>query len=69
MNEKVAKQLRKICKPNDAVSRRVYRRLKKQYTKLPHHARKDFIELLRQTTFDLDSTKDGGILDKKESKG
>jgi hypothetical protein len=65
MNKKVSKQLRKICNPIDPVSRRVYRRLKKQYNKLPNHARRDFIELLKQTTFEMDPEQGGGILDKE----
>ena len=64
MNQKVARELRKICNPNDPVSKRVYRRLKKQYIKLPHHAKKDFINLLRETTFDLDPKQNGSLLDK-----
>ena len=54
MNNKISRELRQICNPVDAVSKRVYRRLKKQYKKLPHHARRDFIDLLRETTFQLD---------------
>ena len=54
MNNKIARELRKLCDPVDPVSTRVYRRLKKQYKKLPHHARRDFIELLKQTTFGVD---------------
>tara|TARA_R110002051_G_scaffold305345_1_gene375254 strand:+ start:205 stop:375 length:171 start_codon:yes stop_codon:yes gene_type:complete len=54
MNDKIARELRNICNPVDPVSKRVYRRLKKQYKKLPHHARRDFIDLLRETTFQLD---------------
>ena len=65
MNKKVSKELRKICNPVDPVSRRVYRRLKKQYNHLPHHARRDFIQLLKQTTFEMDSEQGGGILDKE----
>jgi hypothetical protein len=65
MNQRVAKKLRKICNPVDPVSKRVYRRLKKQYTKLPHHAKRDFIELLEKTKFSLDPNQSGGILDKE----
>jgi hypothetical protein len=65
MNKKVSKQLRKICNPVDPVSRRVYRRLKKQYNQLPSYARRDFIELLKQTTFEMDPEQGGGILDKE----
>jgi len=53
MNDKIARELRQICNPVDPVSKRVYRRLKKQYKKLPHYARRNFIDLLRKTTFKL----------------
>tara|TARA_R100000005_G_C4866821_1_gene125329 strand:- start:142 stop:339 length:198 start_codon:yes stop_codon:yes gene_type:complete len=65
MNKKVAKQLRKICNPVDPVSRRVYQRLKKQYNKLPRHAKRDFINILRETTFDLEQEQSGSILDQE----
>lgn len=64
MNNKIARELRKLCNPVDAVSKRVYRRLKKQYKKLPHHARRDFITLLRETTFKLDEAQGRSLLDK-----
>ena len=64
MNDKVARELRQICNPVDPVSKRVYRRLKKQYKKLPHYARRDFIDLLRKTTFKLDEEQGGSLLDK-----
>ena len=64
MNNKIARELRKLCNPVDQVSKRVYRRLKKQYKKLPHHARRDFIDLLRKTTFKLDEEQSGSLLDK-----
>ena len=64
MNNKIARELRKLCNPVAPVSTRVYRRLKKQYKKLPHHARRDFIDLLRQTTFKLDEEQGGSLLDK-----
>jgi|TARA_R110002020_G_scaffold36400_8_gene109344 hypothetical protein len=65
MNNKVAKELRKICNPVDAVSKRVYRRLKKQYNQLPTYARRDFIKLLKETTFELDPEQSGGVLDQE----
>ena len=65
MNKRVAKKLRKICNPVDPVSRRVYQRLKSQYKSLPHYAKKDFINLLSETTFDLDSEQGGSVLDQK----
>jgi len=68
MNDKIAKELRKICNPVDPVSKRVYRRLKKQYNKLPHHARRDFIDILRQTIFDLDEAQGRSLLDKDQGR-
>jgi hypothetical protein len=65
MNNKVAKELRKICNPVDAVSKRVYRRLKKQYNQLPNYARRDFIKLLKQTTFEMDPEQSGSVLDQE----
>ncbi len=65
MNDKIARELRQICNPVDPVSKRVYRRLKKQYKKLPSHARRDFINILRETTFKLDEAESGSLLDKE----
>ena len=65
MNQRVAKKLRKICNPVDPVSKRVYRRLKKQYTRLPHYAKRDFLNLLKQTTFNLEPEQGGSLLDKE----
>ena len=65
MNDKIARELRQICNPADPVSKRVYRRLKKQYKKLPSHARRDFINILRETTFKLDEAESGSLLDKE----
>lgn len=49
MRKTIAKQLRAITNAEDnAINKRVYRRLKKQYNKVPKHARKDFIEATRQ---------------------
>jgi hypothetical protein len=49
MRKTVAKQLRAITNPeSNAINKRVYRRLKKQYNKVPRHARKDFIEATKQ---------------------
>ena len=64
MNDKIARELRQICNPVDPVSKRVYRRLKKEYKKLPSHARRDFITLLKQTTFELGSEQGRSLLDK-----
>ena len=66
MNQRVAKKLRKICNPIDPVSKRVYRRLKKQYTRLPHYAKRDFIKLLEETVFNMDPKQGGGILDQEQ---
>ena len=65
MNDKIARELRHICNPVDPVSKRVYRRLKKQYKKLPSHARRDFINILRETTFKMDEAQSGSLLDKE----
>ena len=68
MNQRVAKKLRKICNPVDPVSKRVYRRLKKQYTRLPHYAKRDFLNLLKQTTFNLEPEQGGSLLDKEKGR-
>jgi len=68
MNQRVAKKLRKICNPVDPVSKRVYRRLKKQYTRLPHYAKRDFLNLLEQTTFNLDPEQGGSLLDQEKGR-
>ena len=65
MNNRVAKELRKICNPVDMVSKRVYRRLKKQYNQLPNYARRDFIKLLKETTFEMDPEQSGSVLDQE----
>lgn len=43
MNNKKAKQLRKILPPENAMAKRAYRRAKKFYTRLPEHAKADFL--------------------------
>lgn len=43
MNSEAAKKIRKIIKPQDATTRRVYRRAKKQYMKTPKNLREDFL--------------------------
>tara|TARA_R110002020_G_scaffold126312_2_gene284032 strand:+ start:6861 stop:7061 length:201 start_codon:yes stop_codon:yes gene_type:complete len=65
MNKKVARELRKICPPIDAVSRRVYRRLKDQYKKLPRHARKDFLTIARET-LQVEPKQSRGVLDEEK---
>ena len=66
MNKRAARELRKICNPCDPVSKRVYRRLKKQYTRLPHYAKRDFLNLLKQTTFNLGPEQGGSLLDQEK---
>lgn len=49
MRKTVAKKLRKITNANaNPINKRVYKRLKKQYNKVPHHARRDFIDATEQ---------------------
>ena len=66
MNGRVAKQLRKICPPMNTFTRRVYRKLKSQYKSLPHYARRDFIELLKEKTIQVEPKQDGGVLDQEK---
>jgi len=66
MNSKIAKELRKLCPPDDAISRRVYRRLKKQYNSLPKHARRDFINIAKETCLKMEEQQSGGILDEEK---
>lgn len=49
MNKKIAKKLRKIINPNDAISRRVYRRAKEQYKKVPKNLKNNFLLALEET--------------------
>ena len=44
MNRRISKKLRAIVNPQDAVSKRVYKRLKKQYMRLSNEARPVFLE-------------------------
>ena len=46
MNKKASKKIRKIINPQDEVTRRVYRRAKKQYAKVPRNLREDFLKSL-----------------------
>ena len=66
MNGRVAKQLRKICPPMNPFTRRVYRKLKSQYKSLPHYARRDFIELLKEKTIQVEPEQDGSVLDQEK---
>lgn len=43
MNKKVSKRIRKIINPTDPISRRVYRRAKEQYKKVPNNLKEDFL--------------------------
>jgi len=43
MNNKICKKIREIIDPQDAITRKVYRRAKKQYMKTPKNLRSDFI--------------------------
>tara|TARA_R110000772_G_scaffold117012_6_gene222324 strand:+ start:169 stop:330 length:162 start_codon:yes stop_codon:yes gene_type:complete len=47
MNNKAAKKLRAIINPQDKITRKVYRRAKKQYNKTPKNLREDFLLFLR----------------------
>tara|TARA_Y100001937_G_scaffold124234_2_gene188596 strand:+ start:1720 stop:1923 length:204 start_codon:yes stop_codon:yes gene_type:complete len=66
MNGRVAKQLRKICPPMNPFTRRVYRKLKSQYKSLPHYAKRDFIELLKEKTIQVEPEQDGSVLDQEK---
>jgi len=46
MNKQASKRIRKIINPQDEVTRRVYRRAKKQYVKVPKALREDFLKSL-----------------------
>lgn len=54
MNGKKAKQIRKIVQPQDSITRRVYRRAKKQYNKTPRSLRAEFVSELKRL-LNLDS--------------
>lgn len=54
MNGKKSKQIRKIVKPQDPITRRVYRRAKKQYNKTPRSLRAEYISEL-SFLLDLDA--------------
>lgn len=43
MNNKKAKKLRQILKPEHAISKRTYRRAKKLYSRLSEDGKKDFL--------------------------
>lgn len=47
MNGRTAKKIRKIIDPQDAITRKVYRRAKKQYNKTPKPLRVHFLQHLK----------------------
>lgn len=49
MNNKKSKELRKLINPSDDISKRVYKRLKKQYKKLSAEAKPIFINEIKKT--------------------
>jgi hypothetical protein len=53
MNNRIAKRIRKIINPSDPISRRVYRRAKEQYKKVPSPMKNKFL-------ISLDKTINGG---------
>ena len=65
MNGIVAKKLRKICPPINEFTRRVYRNLKSKYKSLPHHARKDFLDIAH-TALQMDSKQSRSVLDEEK---
>lgn len=48
MNNRVAKKIRSIIPPTDAVSKRNYRRAKKKYNRLPAEAKPLFLAYLAE---------------------
>lgn len=55
MNNKKAKQIRKIFLQNDdPTSRRVYRRFKKKYNTVPAKDRKEFLDLAEKEFLKID---------------
>jgi hypothetical protein len=49
MRKTISKKLRAIIKPDESpVNKRVYRRAKKQYSKLPANAKQDYINGLSE---------------------
>lgn len=47
MRKTAAKKIRKIVQPTDAITRRVYRRMKKTYSRLSKNAKGLFLENLK----------------------
>lgn len=48
MNNKTAKKIKSLINLDDEISRRVYRRLKKQYNKLSKDAKPIFLENVKK---------------------
>jgi len=46
MNGRISKKLRSIINPEDSITRKVYRRAKKQYNKTPKPLRANFLSSL-----------------------
>lgn len=55
MNAKISKKLRSIINPEDAITRRVYRRAKEQYKKVPKNLKKQFLASLEDHMLGVDS--------------
>jgi hypothetical protein len=63
MRKTVAKKLRAIIHPeNNSVNKRVYRRAKKRYNRLPAHAKQDFITGLKLFYEQVDTKQLGGLM-------
>jgi len=62
MNNKIAKELRAILPPTDPISRRNYRRAKKNYVKLSEKARPVFLAALKDMLYaSNDDLKSGSV--------
>lgn len=48
MNNRIAKKIRSIINPEDTITRKVYRRAKKQYKKTPKPLRAKFLSSLEE---------------------
>jgi len=48
MNGRIAKKIRKITHPQNTITKKVYRRAKKQYTKTPTPLKAQFLESLEK---------------------
>jgi len=69
MRKTVTKKLRAILNPEtSAVAKRVYRRAKKSYNKVPANAKSEFIEGLKQL-FEMEGQQYRGTLAEGERQG